>query len=68
MKVLTHLNPIDQSVPTLQRDRQGQSKFCFWPFMLEGCVVPYLPLHAHGRRVCGKSKRWAIENVFGHCE
>lgn len=20
-----------------------------------------------GRRVCGKSKRWAIENVFGHC-
>jgi hypothetical protein len=68
MKVLTRLDPIDESVPTLQRDKTGSPYFlsfkgrtiqvCFWPFMLEGCVcvVPYLPLHGHGRRVCGKSK------------
>lgn len=65
------LTPLtNQSVPTLQRDKQrvakgslilcpsneGQSKFCFWLFMLEGVWFHICLCMVHGRRVCGKRK------------
>jgi hypothetical protein len=59
MKVLTHLNPIDQSVPTplfCVLPMKDKSKFVFGPSCWKGVWFHILPLHCHGRRVCGKSK------------